>query len=136
MTDERDGMTDEAEAEGKGGRILSALKDALGIYRGMPPFELNIITGIDPWEILKIKESIKAAIYELEQIEAWVIRKRIRQAEANRKAVKEGTIRQTLGNPLPPDPSTDEEIALELARQWNDEDVACPPHRRKEDEPE
>ncbi len=58
------------------------------------------------------------------------------EAEANRKAVKEGTIRQSLGNPLPPDPSTDEEIALELARQWDDEDVACPPHRRKEDEPE
>ena len=57
------------------------------------------------------------------------------KSEANRKAVKEGTIRQSLGNPLPSDPSTDEEIALELARQWNDEDVSCPPHKR-EDQPE
>ncbi len=58
------------------------------------------------------------------------------KSEAARKAVKEGTIRQTLGNPLPSDPSTEEEIALELARQWDTEDVTCPPHRRKEDEPE
>ena len=57
------------------------------------------------------------------------------KAETTRKAIKEGTIRQSLGNPLPSDPSTDEEIALELARQWNDEDVSCPPHKR-EDEPE
>jgi len=54
------------------------------------------------------------------------------KSEANRKAVKEGTIRQSLGNPLPSDPSTEEEIALELARQWDTEDVSCPPHKRED----
>ena len=48
------------------------------------------------------------------------------QSETSRKAIKEGTIRQSLGNPLPSDPSTDEEIALELARQWDEEDVSFP----------
>jgi hypothetical protein len=57
------------------------------------------------------------------------------EAEAERKAIKEGTIRQSLGIPLDqPASDTDREIAEELARQWNDEDVSCPPHRRNDDD--
>ena len=143
-------MTDEKEVEGKGADILAALKDALYIYKCMPPIELNMITAIDPWEILAIKESIKAAIAELEKAETEVNPKgdftcntpnkstqkagfTCKSTEANRKAIKEGTIRQSLGNPLPSDPSTEEEVALELARQWNEEDVVSPPHKRNEE---
>ena len=52
------------------------------------------------------------------------------KAETTRKAIKEGTIRQSLGNPLDePASDLDVEVALELARQWNDEDVECLPQR-------
>ena len=109
----------------KGADILAALKDALYIYRCMPPVELNIITGIDPWKVLAIKEAIKAAIDELEQ------------AERSRKAIKEGIIRQSLANPLDkPASDTDREVAEELARQWDEEDVSCPKHKREKEDDE
>jgi len=57
-------------------------------------------------------------------------------AEATRKAIKEGIIRQSLGNPLDkPASETDREMAEELARQWDDEDVVCPKHKREKNPP-
>ena len=54
-------------------------------------------------------------------------------AEATRKAIKEGIIRQSLERPLDkPASDTDREMAEELARQWDDEDVVCPKHQRNE----
>lgn len=70
------------------------------------------------------------------------MRKKVRttdeaKADATRKAIKEGTIRQSLGNPLDkPASDLDLEVSEELARQWNDEDVSCPPQRRNEDKKE
>ena len=49
------------------------------------------------------------------------------KAEATRKAIKEGMIRQSLGNPLDkPASDLDVEVALELARQGDEEDVSFP----------
>lgn len=57
------------------------------------------------------------------------------ERQATRKAIKEGTIRQSLGNPLDkPASDIDVEVALELARQWDEEDVTCPPHKREEED--
>ena len=58
-------------------------------------------------------------------------------AEANRKAIKEGIIRQSLGRPLDePASETDREVAEELARQWDEEDVSCPKHKREKEDDE
>jgi len=57
------------------------------------------------------------------------------KAEAKRKAIKEGMIRQSLGNPLDKSASDlDVEVAIELARQWDEEDVTCPPQRRTDEQ--
>ena len=58
----------------------------------------------------------------------WILRR-------NRKAIKEGMIRQSLGNPLDKSASDlDLEVAIELARQWDEEDVTCPPQRRTDED--
>ena len=49
--------------------------------------------------------------------------------QASRRAIKEGMIRQSTNNPLDaPASDLDVEVALELARQWDEEDVSCPAH--------
>jgi len=58
-------------------------------------------------------------------------------AEATRKAIKEGIIRQSLERPLDkPASDTDREVAEELARQWDEEDVSCPKHKREKEDDE
>ena len=59
------------------------------------------------------------------------------EAEATRKAIKEGIIRQSLERPLDqPASDPDREVAEELARQWDEEDVSCPKHKREKEDDE
>ena len=49
------------------------------------------------------------------------------ERQASRRAIKEGMIRQSTNNPLDkPASDLDVEVALELARQWDEEDVSFP----------
>jgi hypothetical protein len=54
---------------------------------------------------------------------------KLARASNCRRDIKIGMICQTLGNPPPKDTELETELCLEVARQFDEEDLTHPPHR-------